>query len=634
MDGVLVNFDGLHDKFLKCWGATVKGNEWQANTVHLVLLSQLFGTSPSTNTFAPRDYSGMRVQLNGGWVHPRLHMFLCQPSGTGKGEGQKALQNLVRYFNVRLFAQRHGVTDIDTGLWEAYEKYRRVVQEAKWQQAQEKKAEELETEAETEAEDDAEEPSEEDAKKPRKKKPYTMTSIQKRDFMRDIQNHDGQFWRFFTSNTANVYPMTIMAAKTTVQRLVGGYEITPDSNGIMHRVWKPGAFETQSFYAWDEARNILFAKDQEGITLNAALCTALDNQGFASTGARKDIDEDGNAKEIVTYTSVLTGTTEVAGLDQSLAEGGLLQRFIIGYHRFDPEELLRLRKEVARGNTTPPELWSYLKEYYDEFVSLPAYRGNITCSPAAFDYQDSKIDAEEEFTREMFGAGSSQYRLASTFLNRRNGMFMKAAAILAALDGDNVIDEPHIKRAFDLIGDDSFQSIQMIIDDCSSGRLAGSEAKDAQCDAILLKKMTDQLATSGRSYVYHDDLVELARFASGWPRKGYAAASQYIKHWAVVQSSFILKSSDPQDGKIRYSLRNQSLEKDLLSRREGELAMNQILKESGKASGAEDWVGALRNAKANTPVLPEPEDLSRADQIDTSLQEFLAKKAKEKKPKA
>ena len=567
---------------------------------------------------------------------------LSANSGTGKGEAQKALMDLVRYVNIRVFMSRYGITDI-ADLWKAYEKY------AQDSQAFAHSRKDATQRVISSVEDnDEEDEGEEKAKasivaasapvdlKPVAKKPkiFKMTESQKRDFQAQIKGEEGKYWNFFTSNTANFLPINVQSNRSTTAKLTGGNDDVP-KNGSIARIWKPGILESHAFFAWDEAKAILFAKDQEGAQQNTQLLSALDDPGKVSSSARKNVDEFGNDKDFYTTISLITGTTEVEGLDQTLASNGLLQRFVIGYRKFTPDESLALRLEVNDSNAKPSDISDCLKEYYDELISHPVYRGNIEFSGEAIRFNGLKISEDDAYLRRMFMTGTAAYKIANTFLNRRTKFVKKAAAILASLDNVSVVSVEHMKKAHELIGDEMLHAIASVVDECSTSIPTGSEAKNMVCHQVLLE-ILGKYRNFGKNYFKHTDLVEEAmKQMPKWPHRGIDTSDMAVRRWSENYSSFVERVTI--DGALHYRLRTNTVEGEMRKRRDIEETTKRLMGAQGKTvedlkRGWDDLSSALKqDAPEAAPIqTEESEDAEDSASVVRKVDEMTRKRTVEK----
>jgi hypothetical protein len=543
-------FDKLQEKIVPLWRAMVSKNEWQITPVHLLFLSQYLGTSPCFDDDRVRA-PGMRVRLDARAVHPRIHLLFVQMSGSGKGSGQRLLTNLIQYINIRLFMQRFGVTDIDE-LADAVIRYEEARREtnaalhasrAGGKEAPEKRQELPKTEG---TED--EEPSE---------KKSLVTKSEMAAIRSQIMNQSGNWWTFFWNNTDNTYPVMIQPGQPTIAALSGGFEDQPNPvTGKTSRIWIPGGLEKYRVYMWDEAKNILYQKTPDAANLNAVLCAAMDHDGTVTTQARRHIQEDGNQKFFSTNTSIYTGTTKIDGLDSTLVSNGLLQRFIIGFHgSMGLEEEQELTDGIIdRREHSLAEFETQLKEYYDILANANVYRGIVTFSKEANDYQKEQINSERAQAIEMFGVGTMQYNMVFSFRTRRIDQMAKIAGIIAALDGEAVVKKVHMEKAYETIGKDTFQSILNLVDECTGNLIAPSERMMSMHDNILMTTLKE--IGDGRLFVTEEALKEKLLLREGWGKKGDKATIKYIREWMIRNN--VMVETKLENGKRLYAIRRHS----------------------------------------------------------------------------
>ena len=631
-----MKFDILHEKFVRYFQSCVISNEWQIVPNHLVLLSQLLGTAPSLDPSNPSGI-GMRVKLGPAQCHPRLSVFVIQNSGSGKGEALKTVLNIVRYFNIQTFMQRYGVTSEQEipGAIERFKRARREMMEKYKTRTQAGPNEsivdvtqEIDADEEKTAPPDGTAAVEPDVAV---KREYSMTNKEKIRVATQLERKEGKYWGFFEHDTSMTYPMTIQASTATKESLIGGYDTVPSHNGGVSRLWKPGMLETQAIYAWDEARNILRHETSEGQELNAMLCTALDRVGNVTTKARKDIDEFGNQHSFTTFTSIMTGTIWVEGLDASIASSGLIQRFMVVYKMNDADKALKMREDVAVNNVKTEDLDTMLKDYYQEFTKDPVCRSVVDFSPEALEYQRKMIHEEGMQQREMFAPGTDQFMLMDTLLARRTDVMKKIAALISALDNEPVVKKEYMAKAYELFGESAMQSLFAFVDDCAGNAgNAPAEKKDRACDYVLMNAIRER-AAKGFMNMSHEELKDAVQRDPAWKRKGKQSTDTYIRKWASREVA-IIKTEIINDTPF-YSMRMATPEFEAYSSVVAKQEMDRLGKEQGLGSSpvVSGWAEML---KPKEPAKVEEEDVPEPTADDAAMVDGPLTKDKKKKKRA
>jgi len=611
-----MRFDTLHEKFIKCWRSQVISNEWQIVPLHFVLLSQLVGTVPSMDLSRPSE-PGMRLVLNGKPVHPRLHFFAIQGSRTGKGEGQKVLLGILRYFNMRHFLQKYKFPDSVTDptlrnfscsnlddipkAMEFFIRYRRETKERF-------KSDNTIATVDDASEDTSAVSSDEKTADTEKREGYKMSMKEQYRILDEIHRKEGKRWIFFEDNTCLAYPMTVQASTATKESLIGGYDNEPQgTTGIMKKVWKPGMMQTQAIYAWDEARNIVYQKGSEGEQLNSMLCSALDHVGVLRTKSRKDVDEHGNQKSYQSFASVITGTIRIEGLDLSLAQTGFLQRFLISFKDIDAGTAVEMRKSIAKNRTTIGGVDKLLEAYFDDFYAAPVYRGIISFDEGAVEYQTKRIDEEEEKSRQMFGVGTLQHKSLNGFFTAHADYMKKIAAIVAALDNKSVVTKEYIKKVYDMYQEDALESLFALLDECTGNIDVKMEHRNQQCDEIISQTFEKSIP-EGKSYLSHSELVDRLRNNPRWPRHGFAATENYVKKWILREISRY--RTDIVDNQVRYILRTTTLEYEQEKARAANIEIDALMKDQDMHTVVKGWSSLIQ---------PVVEEASEAKDVKASV---------------
>ena len=458
-----------------------------------------------------------------------------------------------------------------------------------------------------------------DAKQPM---PYKLSSMERQNIQSEFHLKDGIHWSYFSEKNTNVWPMTIKTNTSTSAKTVGGFEVEK-SNGEEKKQWTPGDLQIFSILAYDEARSILSGKD---IEVQGLFLSLLNDSTTVETKARKDRDESGNDQTYPTFTSLMTGTTEYAGLNDLVAMGGFMQRFLFNYRKVSTETAKKICYKLAGSSVTPEERWSKAKAYYDAFTQLKINYGLVRMTPAATAAMNKCTDENFEYSGKYLGVGTHTHEVAVSFNARRTTMYIKCAGIMAALDNLSEIQPEHIELVHQMVGRTSVRAIADFLEDCIDPASVAYSAKKfiSQSDIItaMLSKLQSEL---GNDYVTVDILTR--RIMRGgpalkWPseNKTYFAICHTIESWAEIRYDVVDSIRDSNENIIK--VRKKELPDEIKNKDDEESRRARETLEVEQGGVSTGW-GKIAIPVA-PPVVAPPEDA--VDDLDDDLVKQVRKR--------
>ena len=264
-------------------------------------------------------------------------------------------------------------------------------------------------------------------------------------------------FQFFNKNikSGKGYKSIYLDRSVTPSWLSGGIEERYESGvgvskakATKKRVMVPGALQTYDFIAWGEGESVIKPDNTYG-NISTLLRNALDEPGMVSLTARKDIDSSGVVPSYYTNASLCTGSIYNPELvTNSIINSGILQRFLITFKTFNGKEMIKLRKDIDKMETSAREWRSgdvgIRKQFMEEFFNKK-YQKEVHFEPEiSSDYSDYREGVEEKYMKGFYGL---KFETMQAFLTANRLFDKKIAATICAYDGRKEIDLLDLKKA-------------------------------------------------------------------------------------------------------------------------------------------------------------------------------------------
>jgi hypothetical protein len=311
------------------------------------------------------------------------------------------------------------------------------------------------------------------------------------------------------------------------------------------RVLIPGALKTYNYIAWGEGENVIKPDNTYG-NIGTLLRNALDEPGIVTLTARKDIGEDGSVPTYYTNASICTGSIYNPELaTTAIINSGILQRFLITFKTFKGSEMIKLRENIDKLETSynVMEEKDIRKEFFDEFFNKK-YEKEIRFTRKEADI-DKYISYREKKEKDyMEGFYGLKFETMQAFLTANRLFDKKIAAMICAYEGEKEITFEDLKKASEI----TLPTLDFA-KDLLFKKFITEGTKDENKRLDMLNQIINDFAAKNRVLITKSDILEQLRKLKNQNKwdLGRNSSAEYINQ--LIEKRVLSEESGPKNTK-------------------------------------------------------------------------------------